>query len=149
MAWRRSVVAEARSWFPPWEVARHFDPRAAGLGRLFSPGLPPVCALAFGLLSVGQEGFHFLSRLLSAGGGRVFLRRAYSIVTLYRAAHLLPDPHQPSTADLRYLFPFRAESETPEKEAGPRSPDRLLRGCLLCRACCPYRLSIRFWRPTW
>lgn len=45
---------------------------------------------------------------------------AYSIVTLYRAAHLLPDPHQPSTADSRYLFPFRAESETPEKEAGPR-----------------------------
>ena len=108
---------------PSWETPPHFT---GGGGLAFVlPGVPPVCALAFGLLSVGQEASHFLSRLLSAGGGRVFLRRAYSIVTLYRAAHLLPDPHQPSTADSRYLFPFRAESETPDKGLAPGRTDRL------------------------
>ena len=46
---------------------------------------------AWTLFTVGQEGFHFLSRLLSAGGGRVFRLSDYSIVTLYRVADFRRD----------------------------------------------------------
>ena len=53
------------------ETPPHFT--GGGGLAVVSTGLPPVCALAFGLLSVGQEASNFLWRVLGAGCGRANL----------------------------------------------------------------------------
>lgn len=81
MAWRRSGVGEACSWFPPLEVAWRFDQRAARLGLYSVPAFHRYAHSRSDVCSVGQEASNFLWRVLGAGCGRAnllseFLRAA-------------------------------------------------------------------------